>query len=259
MTKILATIEARMTSKRLPGKVLKKIMNKYPIIELIYLRVMKSKLINNVCVSTTNKKTDDVLVKFLKKKNIDYFRGEEKNVLKRVIDTAKFYNPEIIVQLTGDNPFLDAEIIDDMIKYFKKKRCNFLTNNAFGVSSNRKFPHGMTVNIFYFKDLVKNYKYCNKKDLKEHTSLYFFREGRKKYKTYNMPIKKKWRKNFLPRLTVDEKLDLKFVNRIFKYFNYKKKNLYFTYKQILDYLERNQYLLKTNSHITQKKFEGIND
>ena len=122
MTKILATIEARMTSKRLPGKVLKKIINKYPIIELIYLRVMKSKLINNICVSTTNKKTDDILVKFLKKKNIDYFRGEEKNVLKRVIDTAKSYNPEIVVQLTGDNPFLDAEIIDDMIKYFKKKK-----------------------------------------------------------------------------------------------------------------------------------------
>ncbi len=258
MTKILATIEARMTSKRLPGKVLKKINNKYPIIELIYLRVMKSKLIDNICVSTTNKKTDNILVKYLKKKNIDYFRGEEKNVLKRIIDTAKLYNPEIIIQLTGDNPFLDAEIIDDMIKYFKKKKCHFLTNNAFGVSSNREFPHGMTVNIFYFRDLVKNYKYCNKKELKEHTSLYFFREGRKKFKTYNMPIKKKWKKNFLPRLTVDEKLDLRFINRIFKYFNSKRKNIYFSYKQILDYLDGNQNLLKINSHITQKKFKGIN-
>ena len=86
-----------------------------------------------------------------------------------------------------------------MIKYFKKK-CHFLTNNAFGVSSNREFPHGMTVNIFYFRDLVKNYKYCNKKELKEHTSLYFFREGRKKFKTYNMPIKKKNGKKFFTKI-----------------------------------------------------------
>ncbi len=145
-----------------------------------------------------------------------------------------------------------------MIKYFKKKKCQFLTNNAFGVSSDRNFPHGMTVNIFYFKDLLKNYKYCNKKELKEHTSLYFFREGRKKFKILNMPILKKWKKNFLPRLTVDEKLDFILINKIFKNFNQKKENVYFSFKQILDYLEKNRYLLKINSHITQKKFKGIN-
>ena len=83
MTKILATIEARMTSKRLPGKVLKKINNKYPIIELIYLRVMKSKLIDNICVSTTNKKTDNILVKYLKKKKYRLFQRRRKECFKK--------------------------------------------------------------------------------------------------------------------------------------------------------------------------------
>mgnify|MGYP006091192365 CR=1 FL=1 len=247
-----------MTSKRLPGKVLKKIMNKYPIIEVIYLRVMKSKLIDNICVATTNKKTDDILVNFLKKKKFNFFRGEENNVLKRVIDTGKYYKPKIIVQLTGDNPFLDFKIIDEMIRYFLKKKCDFLTNNAFGISENRKFPHGMTINIFYFKDLVENYEFCTTKELKEHTSLYFFREGKKKFNINNMPIKKKWCRNFLPRLTVDEISDFELSNKIFEHFNKKKRNIYFSYKKILDFLENNQNLLKINSHIKQKKFEGIN-
>jgi spore coat polysaccharide biosynthesis protein SpsF (cytidylyltransferase family) len=73
-----------------------------------------------------------------------------------------------------------------------------------------------------------------------------------------MPIKKKWNKNFLPRLTVDEKSDFRLAKKISKHFNKKKENIYFSYKQILDYLEKNKNLLKINSNIMQKKFKGIN-
>ena len=256
MVKILATIEARMTSKRLPGKVLKKILNK-PIIEIIHSRVKKSRLIDEICVATTTNKADDILVKFLKQKKIKYYRGSEFNVIKRVIDACKKFNPKIIVQLTGDNPLLDPNIIDAMLQTFIKKNCDYLTNNAFGKKNRRKYPFGMTINIFYYKCLRNHYKFCNTPDLKEHTSLYFFREGVKKYKSINMKIKKKWYKGFLPRLTIDEIRDFKFVNEIFKYFNKQKKGIHFSYEEVLNFLSKNKSLMKINSSVIQKPFKGL--
>ena len=86
--KIVSTIEARMNSKRLPGKVMKKINGK-PMIELLYLRAIKSKLIDEIVVVTSKNKSDNILVDFLKSKKIPYFRGSENNVLKRVLMATK--------------------------------------------------------------------------------------------------------------------------------------------------------------------------
>ena len=96
--KIVSTIEARMNSKRLPGKVMKKINGK-PMIELLYLRAIKSKLIDEIVVVTSKNKSDNILVDFLKSKKIPYFRGSENNVLKRVLMATKKFKADIIVQL----------------------------------------------------------------------------------------------------------------------------------------------------------------
>ena len=162
--KVVATIEARMNSSRLSGKVMKKI-HIYPMLEILIKRVMKSKLTDQVVVATTTNKKDDVLVNFLKRKKISFFRGSEKNVTLRVIKAAKKYKADIIVQLTGDNPLIDPKMIDYMTKYFIKNFPKFhcIANNGLGKYSKRTAPWGMDIQIFTYKDLVLNYKKSFKK------------------------------------------------------------------------------------------------
>jgi len=251
--KIVATIEARMNSSRLPGKVMKKI-NKYPLLEILIKRVMRSKLTDHVVVATTTSKKDDEIVNFLKKKKISFFRGSEKNVTLRVIKAAEKYKADIIVQLTGDNPLIDPKIIDYMIKYFTKEfpKFHFIANNGLGMYSRRTVPWGMDVQIFTYKDLVSNYKKSFKKILREHPSLYFYREGRKFYNLKNLPMPRYWRSNINPRLTVDTPKDLKLIRMIFKKLG-KNKNFYFGLKEILNFLKQHKSYLSINNKIKQKK------
>ena len=113
-------VMSRMESSRLPGKALKKIGNYYSL-ELCLLNCKKIKKIKNVILATTNLKKDKILVrKFNKKYNI--FKGESKNVLKRILDVCKKYDFKDVVRVTGDCPFISPEIIELLIKNHKKEK-----------------------------------------------------------------------------------------------------------------------------------------
>ena len=85
-------------------------------------RLKNSKLLEDIVVSTTVNKTDDELVKLLKKNDIKYFRGSENDVLFRVLETAEFYNIKNIVEIPGDCPLIDPYYVDLYIGEFKKKK-----------------------------------------------------------------------------------------------------------------------------------------
>ena len=104
--KIVATIEARMNSTRLPGKVMKK-FGKHPMLGVLIDRLIKSKKIDDIVVATSKSKKDNKIVSFLKKKDINFYRGSENNVNLRLIKAAQKYNAGLVVQLTADNPFVD--------------------------------------------------------------------------------------------------------------------------------------------------------
>ena len=250
--KILATVEARMNSTRLPGKVMKK-LGKYNLLELLLKRVRKSKYISDVIVATTTNKKDNKIVNFLKKKKIKFFRGDENNVTKRIIQTAETFNGKMIVQLTADNPFVDPVIIDYMIKFYLKNisKFQYVTNCGFGNYDKSHVPLGFNTQIFLLKHLKNNYKYCNKKDLREHPSLYFYREG-KKYKLKNLPLPKKYKTNLNIRLTVDTVEDLRLARLVFKKLN-GDKNLNFGLAEIISFFKKNQSYLRINKKTIQKK------
>lgn len=250
--KVISIIEARMNSTRFPGKVMKKI-NNIPLIEILYARVKKSKLIDEIVIATTNKKSDNKLVKFLSLKKIKYFRGSESNVLNRVKNTATEFGAQIIVRLTADNPLIDPNIIDYMLEIFLKniKKYDYLTNNGFGVYENRSLPYGLDIQIFKYKDLIKSYNKSQKKDLKEHPGLYFYREGKKKYNLKNVRIPKKWKTDLDLRLTVDTKDDFRFIKIIFSNLGNKSNN-FFTYDQIINFIKKNPKLANINNKVKQK-------
>ena len=106
LKKTICIIQARTGSTRLPEKVLFKIKGK-SILEIVIDRLKKSKKINQIILATTRKTEDKKLIRIAKKKNIDFFRGEDENVLKRYYSCSKKYKPDIIVRVTADCPLVE--------------------------------------------------------------------------------------------------------------------------------------------------------
>ena len=162
---IICTIEARMNSTRFPGKVMKKICGK-TILEILINQVKMSKRLNNIVVATTKNETDNAIVKVCQKNNINFYRGSENNVLKRLVETGIFYQADIIVQLTSDNPLIDPEMLDYMINFFIfRKKIDYLANNGLGIFEHRNIPFGLDIQLYYFKHLKNILSLAKKKDL----------------------------------------------------------------------------------------------
>lgn len=238
MKKVICIIEARMSSTRFPGKVLKKIQGKR-LLEILISRLKLSQKISKLIIATSNKKIDQKIINFCKTKKISFFRGSEKNVLKRVYDAAKKNKADIVIRLTGDNPLIDPEMLDYMTKFFLKNKYNYVCNNGLGIESKRQVPPGLDIQIFNFNDLEKILNFVKKekkKDLIEHPPLYFYREGKKIFKIHNIKLPKKFSILKKIRLTVDTFEDFKFISSIIEYFNKMNKKQFFTTQDLDEYL-----------------------
>ena len=194
---MLVVVQARSSSRRFPRKVLYKIFGK-TLIEHVILKINKSKNALNIVVATSNSKSDDNLVKLLKKNNINYFRGELKNVTKRLLNTAEKYKKKYFMRINADSPLIDFKLIDLAIKIFLKKKYDLITN-AFP----RSFPSGQSVEIIKTSVLKKNIKKMNKIELEHVTS--FFYKNYKNFSIKNFSAKKKL---VNMKLSIDTKKDL---------------------------------------------------
>jgi spore coat polysaccharide biosynthesis protein SpsF len=165
-------IQARMNSKRLPGKVLKKILNK-EILKLLIERLKKSRKISNIIVATSNKKSDTKIVNFCKKNRVEYFRGSLQNVTFRFLEILKKKKILYFLRICADSPLVDPLLIDKMINLSKKKYFDIFTN-VFP----RTFPSGQSIEIIKTSLLKKNIKNFDLND-KEHVTEYFYRNYKK--------------------------------------------------------------------------------
>jgi len=256
MKKFITTIECRMTSTRLPGKVIKK-FGSLTSIEVLINRIKKSKYVRDIILATTKNKSDDILVKIAKKNKIFFFRGSEEDVLGRLSQALKKRKEKYVIQLTGDNPFIDPAIIDYMCQNYLKSKIDFLTNNGFMDMKKHYFPLGMDVSIFKRNDIIKISEKTIDNEDREHPTLYFYRSGKTKFKIKNVNILKKWKRNFKPRLTLDTADDYALLKKIFNHFNNKEKNLYFNLEMIMNYLDKNKNLIYLNKKIKHKIPKGL--
>ena len=139
---MLAIIQARSDSKRFPKKVLKKVYGN-PLIYHVITRVLKSKKISKVIVATSKNKSDDELVKYLKKIKIKFYRGSLDNVAERFVKAAETQKTNFFLRVNGDSPLIDPKLIDHVISIFKKNMNNDIVTNVFP----RTFPKGQSVEI----------------------------------------------------------------------------------------------------------------
>ena len=163
-----ATIEARMNSSRLPGKILKPILGK-PSLERLVERVRRSRWIDEVIVATTTSARDDEVEQWAGKAGVCCFRGSEEDVLARVLDAAKAFGGEIIVELTGDCPLIDPEIIDELMALYISQDFDYVSNIL-----ERTYPRGLDTQIFSTAVLEEVSRLTQDPADRENVSLYIY-------------------------------------------------------------------------------------
>ncbi len=233
-----AIIQARMGSVRLPGKVMKKVNGKNPMLYHLIQQINECKYIDNFVVATTTKKEDDIIENFLHEQNVLCFRGDEKDVLDRFYECAKKYSIDPIIRITADDPLIDPEIIDKVIIEYKNNTVDYVTN-----CKPRTFPYGTEVEIFSFRALETAWKNTIKDDEREHVTP-FISKNPNKFKILNVSNSSN-QTNF--RWTVDNLEDFKLVEQIF--LKIKKHPILII--DILNLFKNNPKLLEINKKYTE--------
>lgn len=239
--KVIALLQARTDSSRLPKKVLKSILGKPMIIHQLK-RTIKSNYIDEVLLLTSDEDSDELLSTTVIENGFKVYRGDKNNVLKRFYDSVsnlKLNDDDVIVRLTGDCPLHDSVVIDESITAFLNSDCDYLTNSIEAV-----YPDGLDVEVFNYKALKEAFFNASQKSELEHVTPYIRNSG--KFKIENLkktPCYPEWR------LTVDEPNDFILINKIFEHFN----STYFSFEEIVKYLEKNRELLTINSKITRNE------
>jgi spore coat polysaccharide biosynthesis protein SpsF (cytidylyltransferase family) len=239
--KVVVCVEARMGSSRLPGKVLKTILDK-PMLQLMIERIRHSKQIDEIIVATTVNKKDDAIEKLCKKLNINVFRGNCEDVLDRYYKAAIEHHADIVVRITGDCPLIDPSVVDKAIHCFLDNDYDYVSNTL-----EPTYPDGLDVEVFSFKVLEIAWNESDLLSDREHVTPYI-KNHPEKFKLHNMKYAKDF---FYLRWTVDQKEDLDFVREIFDRL-YSKKQLFFM-EDILKLLKTYPELEKINAGIQRNE------
>jgi len=254
--KIVASIEARMASSRLPGKVLKEIEGK-PVLKILIERLSQSKFIDEIVIASTTNPLDEKIERLGRKLNTYVYRGSEDDVLRRVVEAVKSVSGDIIVEITGDCPLMDPEVVDYVINEYLKNypKYDYVANIGHVGNEVRQVPIGMDVRVFSFEHLNYINEITNDPEDREHVSLYFFRTGKSRFNLYNVSTPDKWKRDYYPRLALDTEEDFIVIKKIYKTLSKEKKN--FNLEDILDFLDKNMDILKINSQVVQRTVSNL--
>jgi spore coat polysaccharide biosynthesis protein SpsF (cytidylyltransferase family) len=238
---IIGILQARFSSTRLPGKVLKEILG-IPMLQLQLERLQRVKRIDLLVVATSNDSSDDPIEDLCKNLNIACFRGSLNHVLDRYYHAAVQYKAKHIVRLTGDCPLTDPDLIDQVIQYYLDESYDYASNTI-----EPTFPDGLDVEIFRFSALADAWKEASLASEHEHVSSFIYKSPDRyrigSYKGKHNLSNLRW--------TVDEPEDFDFVRKVYKAAY--PKNSRFTTDDILDLINRQPDLKKINSGLTRNE------
>ena len=198
-------IQARMGSSRLPGKVLMKTDEEKPLLFYVIKQLQSSKKIEKLIVATTDKPEDDVIEDYVKKLDIECFRGSEKDVLDRYFQCAKKFSLSTIIRITADCPLIDYSIVDNVIEKHFLEKSDYTTNTLI-----RTFPDGTDVEIFSYYVLEKAWKHASLPSEREHVTP-FMRNKKMNLKLSNLESHVNLRDI---RITVDQEEDYELIKKI---------------------------------------------
>jgi spore coat polysaccharide biosynthesis protein SpsF len=234
---VIAIIQARMGSTRLPGKVLMGV-NGRTLLAYQLDRISKSKKLNKVVIATSTLEKDDVIEAFCKDYGVDCYRGSENDVMSRYYECAKKYNPDTVVRMTADCPLIDPEIIDKVVQKFKDNNVDYCANTVPPETS--KFPDGSDIEVFSMKALERANIEVQDEHRREHVTFQFWQD--KNYTSSQYIQDKDWSKY---RITVDYPEDFEVVQYVFN--ELKNKKIFGNLDEIINIINSNNKIKEKNS------------
>ena len=148
---IVAIVQARMGSTRLPGKSLADVCG-HPMLWHVVNRVRGAKLVEKVVVATSSAMADDAIAAVCDHERIPCFRGDEHDVLDRFYKAAKFYGGDVLVRITADCPLIDPAVIDKVVARFQEGDYDYVSN-----AIRYTYPDGLDTEVFSFHALAVSY------------------------------------------------------------------------------------------------------
>ena len=233
--KIVAIIQARMGSTRLPNKVMADIHGR-PMLKVLVDRLRFSLMLNEIVVATTINLEDDILQSWCLSEGILCFRGSVDDVLSRFYYCAKQLNADIIVRITADDPLKDSSIVDQLIS-------RIISNSNLDYCSNTiipTYPEGLDVEVFTFEALQIAFQEAKLVSEREHVTPFIWKNSNK-FCIESFEFDRNlshWR------WTVDKAEDLEFIRKLMGAFE---KKLNISYLDIIAYIEKNPDILEINT------------
>ena len=242
--RVVASIEARMGSSRLPGKVLEDICGK-PAIGWLVDRLRLCHTLDDIIVATSIDTQDDVIEDWCTKNEVNCFRGSEDDVLLRVVEAQRSMKSDIVVEITGDCPLTDPDVVDLGVETFLHNDCDIVTNC--GIIS---YPQGICVQVFRSEDLARMEKESDDPAVREHVSLLYY-EHPELYKSINLIAPNCWQLPADCRTQLDYPEDLEFLREVCS--RLKPKHGYgFGIGMLVDLLHKEPSLMDINRHCKEK-------
>ncbi|MGJ9458020.1 cytidylyltransferase domain-containing protein [Oceanobacillus sp. CF4.6] len=241
--KVVAIIQARMGSTRLPGKILKQVLGK-PLLEFQLERVSRSNYIDEILVATTDQHQDNAIVSLCQMMKITHYRGPEADVLKRYYKAASHIKADIVVRLTSDCPLIDPVQIDKVIQSY------FLHQHPLQYVSNtlkRTLPRGMDTEVFSFQALKEASEKAESKADREHVTRYMINNPQD-FNLTNVSNSKNYSHH---RWTVDTLEDFTLINKIIETLYPHKPE--FTMEDTIELLDTFPEWQLINTHIQQEE------
>jgi glutamate-1-semialdehyde 2,1-aminomutase len=233
--RVVAIVQARMSSSRLPKKVMKTVVGK-TVIQLLLERLSLSKRLDEIVVATSTESSDDALVEHLKKISVKYFRGSEADVLSRFMGAAETYSADVIVRITGDCPLVDSNLVDFCIDKFCASSCDYLSN-----IDPPSFPDGLDVEVFSISALRSAFAEATTIFDREHVTPYLRTNARYSRERVLSEVDYS-----LSRWTLDEQTDFEVIENVFKHFS---PRIDFNWLEVRDLQKSNPKIFSANSEL----------
>ena len=244
MAKVVASIEARMGSSRLPGKVLADIGGK-PALTRLLERRRRCRHLDAVVLATSTNPDDDKLAQWADEQSIPCHRGSEDDVLRRVVEAHRKTRSDVVVEVTGDCPLLDPDLLDMGIEMFHANECD-VVSNVHPVS----YPQGVDVQVFKFAALETIEQRIDDAAVREHVSLYFY-ENPDKYRILALISPRRWHApNY--RFQLDYPEDLAFIRAVYDRLEPAHGGADFGVEEILALIRSEPALLRINENCEEK-------
>jgi spore coat polysaccharide biosynthesis protein SpsF len=238
-SKVVAIVQARMGSTRLPGKVLMELGGQTTLARVV-ARLSRSERVNQVVIATTTTTADEVIVKEAERNARAWFCGSEQDVLSRYLQAAEQFRADLVVRITSDCPLVDPDVVDRVISEALSSDADFASNCI-----HRTYPRGLDTEVFTLDALRRVDDMCDQTHYREHVTPIFY-ERPDLFRVRSVTGSEDYTRF---RWTLDTPEDLELIRAIYSRFDNRDD---FGWREVVSLMEEHPELNEINSHVIQK-------